>query len=158
MNNEIEESAKAPAESNVTYADEPPENSEWSRPEKEMIVKLIDPSPRLELGIVVRKNAKGGEESLYEGATVDDLKKCWPFIGNKPRAKDKFVDIHSKTEFEFKDARILRYHHRNVLVAPLYLEEGGTILDFCNPGSVYGGGVLRVVSGKNMGVETIGGL
>ena len=145
------------SEENV-YANEPPENSEWSRAEKSVLVKLQDPEPMLDFAVQQLRNADGGVESLYAGVGYEQLKKCWPFKGRKPKADQMFFDIHSQTVFEFREARILRYNRRNILVSPHYLATGGMVVDFCDPKAAQNLGpvvsVNRAAKGKKLGLIT----
>ena len=47
-----------------------------------------------------------------------------------PALEDERFDIHEQRLFKFRDAQIIRYKGRNLMVSPYYQKSGGMAVDF----------------------------
>ena len=104
---------------------------ERSLPEKEIIRQIQNEEEKLPYELEVRHDDEYGDECVYaipDEEKYECLKKCWPFIGC-PKPSTKVLDLHSGETFLFKDALIIRWENRNVVVCPEYFRTGGTCLD-----------------------------
>ena len=62
------------------------------------------------------------------------FREVWPFYGC-PALEDERFDIHENKVFVFRDAQIIRYKGRNLMVSPYYAQSGGMAVDFLPPES-----------------------
>lgn len=104
--------------------------SEMSLMEKKVCTFLYETSPVLKYKISSHKGSDGCSYMFYEipALTGEDIKATWPFA-NEVSPETVFYDLHSEKWFTLKDAKILRYAKRNILVSPFFLDSGGMVVD-----------------------------
>lgn len=108
---------------------------ERSMNEKEIIRHIQNEEEKLPYDLQIHSTEEFGGEAYYvipEKEKYECLKKCWPFIGC-PKPSTKVLDIHSGETFPFKDAFIIRWENRNVVVCPDYFQTGGMCVDIVEP-------------------------
>ena len=127
MEDKKEEVKKTPHE----YEKEFREAGEMSHGEKAMLVFLCGEQPELDYPLedVVLSNGKTERMYVLPDEVKDELlPKLFPFYPSfKP--DDDVQDIHSGKTFKFRDARVLRWNNRNILVCPDYPQTGGMAVD-----------------------------
>ena len=118
-------------ESNANNSD----TEEWSGEEKKLYKQLAGEMPVLGFPLEDLVLPNGQIEQVYNipaELVFQTAVSLWPFLP-EPTAETEFVDVHCDKKFKFKEAKIIRFDNRNMLVSPFYAEKGGTVLDFIDP-------------------------
>ncbi len=111
--------------------------TEMSLPEKQMLCLIVAESDPLPYPLNPLRMAAGPDEQVYdipEEAKAAVFGEVWPFHGC-PALEDERFDIHENKVFVFRDAQIIRYKGRNLMVSPYYAQSGGMAVDFLPPES-----------------------
>ena len=102
------------------------------RLEREMLMALIGPQPRLDYPTEPLKMANGCVVEKYVIPDADKgkvLKQLFPF-DEPPTLDDVRIDIHMNRTFRIRDFIVTREDEGNFFVSPYYAEAGGTVLDW----------------------------
>ena len=103
--------------------------------EKQMLCMMVDAAPELPYPLKPLKMAYGPDELMYdlpEDAKPGILDDLYPFCP-APRPDSEVFDLHEQRLFKFRDAQIIRYKGRNLIVSPFYAHSGGMVVDFLPP-------------------------
>jgi len=82
-----------------------------------------------------RRPMKMADGQLYEEYDIPEadrrkvLEELYPF-DNIPAMDDLMLDIHTQTKFKVSEYKAIRQNGGNFIVAPLYAQYGGTLLDW----------------------------
>ena len=107
-------------------------NREMSGPEKEMLCMIVKESEPLPYPLKPLKMAYGADEEVYDIPDEDKatvFPEVWPFHGC-PALDDLRLDLHDQRLFKFREAQVIRYNGRNLIVSPYYARSGGMAVDF----------------------------
>ena len=100
--------------------------------EKQMLCMMVDAAPELPYPLKPLKMAYGPDEQVYDIPEEDKSKvfeEVWPFQPC-PALDDERFDLHEQRLFKFRDAQVIRYNGRNLIVSPYYAHSGGMAVDF----------------------------
>ncbi len=103
-----------------------------SLPEKSMLCMMVDAAPELPYPLKPLQMAYGPDEQVYdipEDAKPGILDDLYPFCP-APRPDSEVFDLHEQKCFVFRDAQVIRYNGRNLIVSPYYARSGGMAVDF----------------------------
>ena len=106
-----------------------------SLPEKSMLCMMVDAAPELPYPLKPLQMAYGPDEQVYdipEDAKPGILDDLYPFCP-APRPDSEIFDLHEQRLFHFRDALVIRYKGRNLIVSPFYQKSGGMAVDFLPP-------------------------
>ena len=107
-------------------------NREMSEPEKQMLCIVVEESEPLPYPLKPLKMDSGPAEEVYDIPEEDKAKvfeEVWPFQPC-PTLDDERFDLHEQKVFKFRDAQVIRYKGRNLIVSPYYAHSGGMAVDF----------------------------
>ena len=110
-------------------------SGEMSRPEKQMLCIIVKESEPLPYPLKPLKMAHGPDEQVYDIPDEDKAAvfgEVWPFHGC-PALDDLRLDLHEQRLFKFREAQVIRYDGRNLIVSPFYAHSGGMAVDFLPP-------------------------
>ena len=105
---------------------------EMSVPEKSILCSIVRESDELPYPLKPLEMAFGPAERVYdipEEAKADVLRDVWPFT-ECPAMDDERYDLHESKYFRFREAQVIRYKGRNLMVSPYYAHSGGMAVDF----------------------------
>ena len=105
---------------------------EMSEPEKQMLCIIVKESEPLPYPLKPLKMASGPDEEVYDIPEEDKSKvfeEVYPFQPC-PALDDLRLDLHEQKVFKFRDAQVIRYKGRNLIVSPYYAHSGGMAVDF----------------------------
>ena len=105
---------------------------EMSEPEKQMLCIIVKESEPLPYPLKPLEMASGPDEEVYdipEEAKDKVFEELWPFAPC-PALDDLRFDLHEQKVFKFRDAQVIRYKGRNLMVSPYYAHTGGMAVDF----------------------------
>ena len=108
----------------------------WSAPEKRIICRLMEKTPVLGYPMQKREAANGDFEAVYLIPPEDKekvVRQCWPYEGWEPDMESEVLDLHSRRTFKLKEAMVVWWDWRNILVCPDYLKTGGMVIDMVPP-------------------------
>ncbi len=109
-----------------------PGTEEMSVPEKQMLCIVIEESEPLPYPLKPLKMSRGPDEEVYDIPDEDKatvFPEVYPFKPC-PALEDERFDLHEQRIFKFRDAQIIRYKGRNLMVSPFYQRSGGMAVDF----------------------------
>ena len=112
-------------------------DDEMSPGEKRILCTLVEKSEPLPYPLKTLEMAKGPAEQVYDIPEEDKaalLPTLYPFTPC-PDLDDEIFDLHEETLFRFREAQVIRYRDRNLLVSPHYAHSGGMTVDFLPKGS-----------------------
>ena len=112
-----------------------------SLPEKSMLCMMVAEAAPLPYPLKPLKMASGPAEEVYEipeNAKPDILADLYPFCPC-PAPDSEVFDLHEQKLFKFRDALVIRYNGRNLIVSPFYSHSGGMVVDFMPPECATGG-------------------
>lgn len=106
---------------------------EMSLQEKGVLCIMLPEAEPLPFSLKELKMAYGPAEEVYDIPKDDKpaaLRDAWPFACACPSMEDELFDLHEEKCFKFRDAQIIRYSGRNMMVSPYYASTGGMAVDF----------------------------
>jgi len=112
-----------------------------SLPEKSMLCMMVDAAPELPYPLKPLKMAYGPDELVYdipEDAKPGILDDLYPFCP-APAPDSEVFDLHEQKVFKFREAQVIRYNGRNLIVSPYYAHSGGMTVDFLPAEGTTGG-------------------
>ena len=116
----------------VKDEDTPFQDDEMSPGEKRILCTLVEKSDPLPYPLKTLEMAKGPAEQVYDIPEEDKdrvFEEIYPFVPC-PDLDDEIFDLHEETLFRFREAQVIRYRERNLLVSPHYAHGGGMTVDF----------------------------
>ena len=111
------------------------QTEEMSEPEKEMLCIIVKESEPLPYPLKPLKMAYGPDEQVYDIPEEDKatvFPEVYPFQPC-PALDDLRLDLHEQKVFKFREAQVIRYNGRNLIVSPFYQKSGGMAVDFLPP-------------------------
>ena len=108
------------------------QDDEMSPSEKGILCTLVEKSDPLPYPLKTLEMAKGPAEQVYDIPEEDKdrvFEVIYPFVPC-PDLDDEIFDLHEEKLFRFREAQIIRYRDRNLLVSPHYAHSGGMTVDF----------------------------
>ena len=107
----------------------------WSKPEKEILCKVIPEEPMLPYP-THRETLPNGEVAIVYDIPMEDknkvLAELYPF-NNLPKFSKTMLCIHQHKNFKVRDYLVIRENKRNLIVSPYYAISGGTVIDWVEP-------------------------
>ena len=125
-------------------------DGEMSAPEKDILCSIVRESDELPYPLRPLEMAFGPAEQVYdilEEARAEVLQNVWPFMAC-PGMDDEQFDLHESKYFRFREAQVIRYKGRNLMVSPFYAQSGGMAVDFLPPECATGGSQTCVQTAK----------
>ena len=110
-------------------------NREMSQPEKDILCAIVKETKPLPYPLKPLEMAFGPDEQVYDLPEEDKAKvfeEVWPFHGC-PALDDLRLDLHEQKNFRFREALVIRYNGRNLIVSPFYQKSGGMAVDILPP-------------------------
>lgn len=110
-------------------------DNEMSLGEKEILCKIINESDHLPYRIISQEGSDGYLYEVYDipqEEVVKNIYQCYPFT-DIPQNNGECFCLHARELFNMEDAKIIRYHNRNIPVSADFLRTGGTCLDWLPP-------------------------
>jgi len=123
---------------NTTTTEQPDwnETNDLGRQERQLMMQLIGPQPRLDYPTEILRMSNGCEVERYIIPDADRqrvLDALYPF-SEQPALGEEMLDLHTGRTFNVNDYFVTREGNGNFLVTPYYAEKGGTVLDWINLG------------------------
>lgn len=128
-------------------------DGEMSLPEKSILCSIVRESDELPYLLRPLEMASGPAEQVYdipEEAKAEVLKRVWPFE-ECPGMDDELFDLHESRYFRFREAQVIRYKDRNLMVSPYYAHSGGMVIDFLTREALEDTGEPTVMKVKEVG-------
>ena len=123
---------RKPRRRSTASLDQSAPQGEMSLPEKNILCTIVRESDELPYPLRPLEMASGPAEQVYdipEEARAEVLQNVWPFMAC-PGMDDEQFDLHESKYFRFREAQVIRYKDRNLMVSPYYAHSGGMVIDF----------------------------
>ena len=123
---------RKPRRRSTASLDQSAPQGEMSLPEKNILCAVVGEADPLPYPLVPMRTAGGFDEQAYDipdEAKAEVFRDVWPFMAC-PGMDDEQFDLHESKYFRFREAQVIRYKDRNLMVSPYYAHSGGMAVDF----------------------------